>query len=75
MPRTERLLEAIEVFGFQLRLRKCLPSIRIIWSDRDNALAQLHDRGLVRSFFGRFKLRLQLRNLLVRAQQRTTDAQ
>ena len=64
LPRTERLLQAIEVFDFQLRLRECVPSIEIVWSDGDNPPAQFANRWLIIRILGCLQLQAQLPKLL-----------
>ena len=60
LPRIERFLQPIQVFGVKLRLRKFLPGVGIIWRDGDDAAAQFDNCRLVGSVFGRFQLDAQL---------------
>ena len=60
LPRIERFLQAIQVFGVKLRLRTFLPGVGIIWRDGDDAAAQFDNCRLVGSVFSRFQLDAQL---------------
>ena len=75
LPCVKRLGQAIQVLDVQLRLRKCLPSIGIIRSDRDDSSTQLDDRGFIASFLRLGKLRVQSRNIAACSAQRTRRAQ
>src|SRR5438094_2773017 len=46
-PRIERSSQAVEVVGFELRLRERVPRLGTVRSDGDNAPAQFNDCGLV----------------------------
>ena len=68
LPCVERLLQTIQVFSFQFRLGKCIPDIGVVWSDGENAPAQLDNRRFVGGVLGCLQLGSQLRNLLARAE-------
>jgi len=59
------LLQAIQVLGFQLCLRKHLPELRIVRSDRQNPAAQFDNRRFILRGLSCPKLRSQLRDLLI----------
>jgi len=68
LPCLQRLLETIQIFSFQFCLSKCIPDIGVVWSNGENAPAQLDNRRLIRCVFGCLQLGSQLRNLLAPAE-------
>src|SRR5262249_41713337 len=63
LPGLERSLQAIEVLGFELRLREVVPRGGIVGSNVDNAPAQFDDRGLIIRVLSCFQLSPQLLKL------------
>ena len=59
-PRIERSSQAVEVVGFELRLRKCVPCVGIVRRNGDNAPAQFNDCRLVVRLLSCFELGSQL---------------
>src|SRR5262249_7192036 len=63
LPRLERTLQVIEFLVFELRLCERVPGVGIVGNDRDNALAQFNNCGLVFRFLSFLQLVSQLLKL------------